>query len=76
MNPIHQRMAHTGIGYAGIAGDAAFVTGEDGEKTFANPWNGALQSFLQPAMALGAPELLSEADRAILLEAWNHCFGR
>jgi hypothetical protein len=58
-----------------LAGDAAFVTGEDGEQSFANPWDGALQSFLHAAMALGAPELLSEADRAVLLEAWNHCFG-
>lgn len=54
-----------------IAGDAAFEEDEDGERWFTGPWAGASQALLCAVMALGAPELTSDADRRLLLRAWN-----
>jgi hypothetical protein len=54
-----------------IAGDAAFEENDEGERWFTGPWAGALQALLCAVMALGAPELTSEADRELLLRAWN-----
>lgn len=59
-----------------IAGDAAFEEDEDGEQWFTGPWAGALQALLCAVMALGAPELMSEADRLLLLRAWNETAAR
>lgn len=59
-----------------VAGDAAFTTGEDGEVCLTGPWASASEALLHAAMAFGAPELIPDADRRALLEAWEHCFGR
>jgi hypothetical protein len=58
-----------------VAGDAAFITDEDDETCLAEPWSTASSALLHAAMAFGAPELVSAADRHLLLEAWDHCFG-
>lgn len=54
-----------------IAGDTAFEENEEGERCFTAPWAGASQALLCAVMALGAPELMSDADRRLLLRAWN-----
>lgn len=59
-----------------VAGDAAFITDEDGESCLAEPWSTALAALLHAAMAFGAPELVPDADRHLLLKAWDHCFER
>lgn len=54
-----------------IAGDAAFEENEEGERWFTGPWAGASQALLCAVMALGAPELMPDADRRLLMQAWN-----
>ena len=60
-------------------GDAGFIVADtedgDGEVSFAEPWRGALYALLHAALALGAPELLPDADREALLAPWRHVFG-
>jgi hypothetical protein len=68
LDTVLMERAHT------LVGDAAFIADDDGELFPAEPWDGALQALLDAAMALGAPALASDADRAILIEAWEHCF--
>lgn len=59
-----------------VAGDAAFETGEEGESCLTDPWGSAMDGLLGAAMALGAPELVGGPDRRVLLDAWEHSFGR
>lgn len=48
---------------------------DDGEDVWlVAPWSGADRALGDAALALGAPELVSEADRAVLLQAWNRVF--
>lgn len=54
-----------------VAGEAAFVADEDGEMCLAGPWAKAAEALLHAAMALGAPDLVPEADQAVLLAAWR-----
>lgn len=54
-----------------LAGDSAFIAGEDGDLYLAEPWGKAAGALLHAAMALGAPGLVPEADRAVLTEAWE-----
>lgn len=58
-----------------VAGGAAYEVDDEGEKHLTGPWAGALAALLHAAMALGAPELVSDADRRMLLDAWEHGFG-
>jgi hypothetical protein len=55
----------------GLVGDAAFVVDEEGNQSFTPPWASAADAFLHAAMAFGAPELLSPADREALTQAWR-----
>lgn len=58
-----------------LAGDEAFVIGD--EETYLAPsWTSASSALLGAAMAYGAPELLSPADRDLLLSAWVRTFGK
>jgi hypothetical protein len=41
----------------------------------AEPWPLAIRALLDAALAFGAPEFVSEADRAILLKAWREVIG-
>jgi hypothetical protein len=59
-----------------VGGERAFTTDAEGETCITGPWGSARDALLDAAMALGAPELTSGADRRILLEAWEGCFGR
>ncbi|HEU4451506.1 MAG TPA: hypothetical protein VFR81_00560 [Longimicrobium sp.] len=59
-----------------VAGESAFETDEEGESCLAGPWGSAMDGLLGAAMALGAPELVAGPDRRILLDAWEHSFGR
>ncbi len=58
-----------------LVGDAAFVVDDEGEQSFAPDWASALDALLGAAMAYGAPELMSPADRDSLSSAWMHAFG-
>ncbi|RKN27249.1 hypothetical protein [Micromonospora musae] len=72
-----------GIGFAAIsicvtasarqrAGSAAFIFDEDDdEELLVEPWSTAGAALIEAAMALGAPELVDEADRAALTAAWR-----
>lgn len=60
------------------AGGTAFAThpedypGEEaGEEYLVGPWADARSALCDIAMALGAPHLLEEDDRAVLLTAWH-----
>lgn len=53
-----------------LAGDDAFVTDDEGDVCLADPWAKAANVLLHAAMALGAPDLVPEPDRAALLGAW------
>jgi hypothetical protein len=59
-----------------LAGDAAFVVGEEGDSSFAAPWDAAAEAFLHAAMAYGAPELLSSVDVNLLTAAWTRRYGQ
>jgi hypothetical protein len=58
-----------------LVGDAAFVVDEEGNRSFTPPWAAAADPFLHAAMAFGAPELLSPADREALTQAWVERYG-
>jgi hypothetical protein len=58
-----------------IAGDAAFEEDEEGERWFTGPWADASRALLCAVMAFGAPELTTDADRRLLLRAWNETNG-
>jgi hypothetical protein len=62
-NELHRRAVS-------LCGDAATVT--DWEETWlARPWSGAQAALLDAALALGAPDFTSTADREILTHAWR-----
>jgi hypothetical protein len=52
-----------------LDGDAAFAHDEEGPYLTA-PWSGASTAALHAAMALGAPQCCTEAQRRRLLSAW------
>lgn len=54
-----------------VTDGAAVVVDEDGESSLVAPWGAATHALLYAAMALGAPHLVAEADRARLLRAWQ-----
>ena len=58
-----------------LVGDAAFVTDEEGEQSFASDWAAVSDAFLHAALAFGAPELLSSDDRKLLTSAWTKRYG-
>lgn len=63
-----------------VDGDAAFVADGDDDGFTASyeleaPWSIAVSALADAAMALGVPDLATEADRAILLAAWNQLVG-
>ena len=58
-----------------LVGNAAFVTDDEGEQSFAPDWANALDALLGAAMAYGAPELMSSADRDSLTSAWVNTLG-
>jgi len=49
---------------------------DDGEVWLKEPWSGADRALGDAALAKGAPDLLSDADRALLLQAWRAVFER
>lgn len=53
-----------------VAGSEAFVEDDEGERSFGPIWGAAASALLDAAMALGAPEVVSE-DTAILTAAWK-----
>ena len=53
-----------------VAGSAAFVEDDEGEREFGPVWGAAASALLDAAMALGAPEFVS-TDAAILTAAWK-----
>jgi hypothetical protein len=59
----------------GLVGDAAFVVDDEGNQAFTPVWASAADAFLHAAMAFGAPELLSPADRNALTQAWRKRYG-
>jgi hypothetical protein len=54
-----------------LVGDVAFVVDEEGDQSFAPEWAAVSDAFLQAAMALGAPQLMSTEERELLLSAWK-----
>jgi hypothetical protein len=59
----------------GLVGDAAFVVDDEGNRSFTPVWASIADAFLHVAMAFGAPELLSPADREALTQAWVERYG-
>jgi hypothetical protein len=59
----------------GLTGDAAFVVDDEGNQSFSPAWALAADVYLHAAMAFGAPELLSPADREALTRAWRTRYG-
>lgn len=53
-----------------VDGDAAFES-DDEEVWLAEPWRGAAIVMGDAALALGAPELLVDSDRACLMAGWG-----
>lgn len=53
-----------------VAGPAAFVEDDEGERALGPVWGGAASALLDAAMALGAPSVVS-TDAAILTAAWK-----
>jgi hypothetical protein len=48
----------------------------DPEEDFlAEPWPSAIRALLDATLALGAPDLVPDADRSILLKAWREVIG-
>jgi hypothetical protein len=78
-SPIHSGLAvlHSVLAERarGLAGDAAFVVDDEGNQSFTPVWASAADAFLHAAMAFGAPELLSPADREALTQAWRERYG-
>lgn len=58
------------------AGPAAFTVGPEGEEELLDPWATAASALAEAAMALGAPDLASPADAAVLTRAWQVTAGR
>ncbi len=59
-----------------LTGDAAFERDdEEGEQWLAPPWSDASNVLCQAAMALGAPDLVSDDDRRLLIKAYGEVFG-
>jgi hypothetical protein len=58
-----------------LVGETAFVANDEGEEFFSPEWDLALDALLGAAMAYGAPDLVSAADRASLTSAWVRVFG-
>ncbi|MCA8892183.1 MAG: hypothetical protein KDA56_10280 [Hyphomonas sp.] len=57
-----------------IDGAAAFEEDED-ERWLIGPWAAAGSAMLETVWGLGAPELFEEAEREVLLQAWNRRQG-
>jgi hypothetical protein len=53
-----------------LEGDAAFVEMAD-EVVLVPRWQAAADALVSAALALGAPEIMSAEDRALLLFAWS-----
>jgi hypothetical protein len=53
----------------------AFVVDEEGNQSFVPEWAAVSDAFLQAAMAYGAPQLMSPAERELLLSAWKSVQG-
>jgi len=58
-----------------LAGDAAFLVDEEGDRYLVPPWQEASSALLHAAMAYGAPHLLSASDADILKSAWVSVFS-
>jgi hypothetical protein len=58
-----------------LVGDSAFEIDDEGERSFTSEWRSACRALLSSAMAYGAPNLMSLADRELLLFAWIETFG-
>jgi hypothetical protein len=55
--------------------DGTAVIQTDGEdETLAPPWNGAASALGDAALAFGAPELATDSEKAVLLQAWRLTF--
>lgn len=52
-------------------GSAAFTVDEDDDEMLLEPWSTAGVALVESAMALGAPELVDDPDRAVLTAAWQ-----
>jgi hypothetical protein len=52
-------------------GPEAIVVDQQHETHLARPWQAVLGNLLHAAMALGAPELVDDDERATLSAAWN-----
>lgn len=57
------------------AGPAAFTVDAEGDEVLLDPWATAASALLDAAMALGAPDLTSPADAAVLTRAWRGTTG-
>lgn len=57
-----------------VDGDAATQV-EDDEVLLIDPWDGAARVLGDAALALGAPELMNDRDRACLLSGWLAVFS-
>lgn len=57
-----------------VDGEAATASDED-DTWLIHPWDGANRVLGDAALALGAPELMSGEDRAILLHGWSKVIG-
>lgn len=53
------------------AGEDAFEEDED-EMSLEPPWSDATSTLLDPAWALGVPDLFSGAEINTLLQGWKH----
>ncbi len=53
-----------------VLGDAAFVVDEDDEECLDPAWSIARDAACNAAMAVGAPDLMSESQASAILEPW------
>jgi len=54
-----------------LEGDSAFVVDDEGETNFITKWKTAFDSIKHATMARGAPDLLTDTERRLLLTHWN-----
>lgn len=44
----------------------------DEEQCLVDPWTSAMDAMCDQALVLGAPELMSDDERRVLVQAWIH----
>lgn len=77
-SPIHQGLSAlhlTVLKRARAVGGEAATASDEEDTWLIHPWDGANRVLGDAALALGAPELVSGEDRAILMHGWSSVIG-